>query len=494
MQSRHLIGSMTTLALWLSATGVACSGSAAVPGTGASSGLQESAIPPRTAADTYEKVYTLMRNSGALESITDEEWARMDAIHRPRAQAAGTNEELRSVLEEMIGSLGKSHFALIPQEASAEYLLEEEPLPAEDAEGSGDTEILEEDTAEEAFETSDGPGDGRVGLHARLIDGQVLVTRVDPDSPAERAGIRPGWRLNSIRRLDLSRLTDRYRDQDVASMSGYQANATVNSLLTAEPGTAIPLELVDLRGEVVRREVEAVPFAGEAVRFGNLGSMEVETQVELLDEGDLAAMGIDTGRPIRVGLIRFNTWMVPIMAPIAGAVERFRDEGVDAVVIDLRGNPGGIGGLAMGVGGHFLTEPTNLGTMRNQYGELNFNTNPQTVSASGAPVTPLEVPVFVLVDAMSASTSEIFAGGMKEAGRATIVGRRTPGMALPAVAIDLPNGDVFYYAIASFTLPGGGVIEGAGVTPEVDVQLSTEAFERSTDPDLAAAIGTLNRE
>ena len=155
-----------------------------------------------------------------------------------------------------------------------------------------------------------------------------------------------------------------------------------------------------------------MPFAGEAVRFGNLGSMEVETQVELLDEGDLAAMGIDTGRPIRVGLIRFNTWMVPIMAPIAGAVERFRDEGVDAVVIDLRGNPGGIGGLAMGVGGHFLTEPTNLGTMRNQYGELNFNTNPQTVSASGAPVTPLEVPVFVLVDAMSASTSEIFAGGM----------------------------------------------------------------------------------
>ena len=118
-----------------------------------------------------------MRNSGALESITDEEWARMDAIHRPRAQAAGTNEELRAVLEEMIGSLGKSHFALIPQEASAEYLLEEEPLPAEDAEGSGDTEILEEDTAEEAFETSDGPGDGRVGLHARLIDGQVLVTR-----------------------------------------------------------------------------------------------------------------------------------------------------------------------------------------------------------------------------------------------------------------------------------------------------------------------------
>ncbi|MEC9158335.1 MAG: S41 family peptidase [Planctomycetota bacterium] len=491
MQSRHLIGSMTTLALWLSATGVACSGSAAVPGTGASGGVQESAIPPRTAADTYEKVYTLMRNSGALESITDEEWARMDAIHRPRAQAAGTNEELRAVLEEMIGSLGKSHFALIPQEASAEYLLEEEPLPAEDAEGSGDTEILEEDTAEEAFETSDGPGDGRVGLHARLIDGQVLVTRVDPDSPAERAGIRPGWRLNSIRRLDLSRLTDRYRDQDVASMSGYQANATVNSLLTAEPGTAIPLELVDLRGEVVRREVEAVPFAGEAVRFGNLGSMEVETQVELLDEGDLAAMGIDTGRPIRVGLIRFNTWMVPIMAPIAGAVERFRDEGVDAVVIDLRGNPGGIGGLAMGVGGHFLTEPTNLGTMRNQYGELNFNTNPQTVSASGAPVTPLEVPVFVLVDAMSASTSEIFAGGMKEAGRATVVGRRTPGMALPAVAIDLPNGDVFYYAIASFTLPGGGVIEGADVTPEVDVQLSTEAFGRSTDPDLAAAIDTL---
>ena len=179
------------------------------------------------------------------------------------------------------------------------------------------------------------------------------------------------------------------------------------------------------------------------------------------------------------------------MQPIAKAVEEFRDNEVDAVVIDLRGNPGGIGGLSMGVGGHFLSEPTNLGTMKNSYGELNFNTNPQTISASGAAVTPMEAPLFILIDEMSASTSEIFAGGMKEADRATIVGRRTPGMALPAVAVDLPNGDVFYYAIASFTLPSGDVIEGIGVSPEIPVTLNAESYESSTDPDLAACVKTL---
>ena len=145
----------------------------------------------------------------------------------------------------------------------------------------------------------------------------------------------------------------------------------------------------------------------------------------------------------------------------------------------------------MGVGGHFLREPTSLGTMKNSYGELHFNTNPQTVSVSGNAVEPLEMPLFIIVDSMSASTSEIFAGGMQEAKRATIVGRRTPGMALPAVAIDLPNGDVFYYAIASYTLPSGAVIEGVGVTPQIPVMMTPEEFIESTDPDLAASIKAL---
>ena len=479
MKILHLLGPVMIIAL-----GVPLSDVAALPdGMTASheAVTQDEGISPKTAADTYAKAYKLMRNSGALEAITEAQWAEMEGLYKSRAEAAKTNAELRAVLGEMIASLGKSHFALIPREASAEYLLEEEVQEVQEtAGGSGDVEL------------STGPGDGRLGLHARLVGDRVLITRVDEDSPGGRAGIRPGWRLDAVRTLELSRILDRFQGEDVASMGGYQANATINSLLTGEPGTLVQLELTDLQDRTVTLEVEAEAFTGNVVQFGNLGSMEVETQVELLDDADLAELGVESDRPLRIGLIRFNVWMVPIMQPISEAIERFRDEQVDAVVIDLRGNPGGIGGLAMGVGGHFLTEPTNLGTMKNRYGELNFNTNPQTVSASGNSVTPLEVPVFILVDEMSASTSEIFAAGMKEAERATVVGRRTPGMALPAIAVDLPNGDVFYYAIASFTLPSGEVIEGAGVMPAVKVELDSGAFDASSDPDLAAVVRTLN--
>ena len=95
---------------------------------------------------------------------------------------------------------------------------------------------------------------------------------------------------------------------------------------------------------------------------------------------------------------------------------------------------------------------------------------------------------------MSASTSEIFAGGMQTADRAEVVGRRTPGMALPAVAEELPNGDILYHAIAEFTLPDGATIEGIGISPDVDVDLKPEAFEGSRDPDLRAAVELLLRK
>ncbi len=185
---------------------------------------------------------------------------------------------------------------------------------------------------------------------------------------------------------------------------------------------------------------------------------------------------------------QFDVWMVQIIQPIAQAIEEFRNKEVDAVIIDLRGNPGGVGGLAMGVGGHFLDEPTNLGTMYNSFGELNFNTNPQRVSLSGELVEPLSVPLVVLVDSMSASTSEIFAGGMQDAGRAVVLGRRTPGLALPAVAEELPNGDILYHAIAEFELPSGHPIEGVGVSPDLPVTLDPASFSRSSDPDIRAAV------
>ena len=72
------------------------------------------------------------------------------------------------------------------------------------------------------------------------------------------------------------------------------------------------------------------------------------------------------------------------------------------------------------------------------------------------------------MDEVSCSTSEIFAAGMQEAGRAVVVGRRTPGAALPSFFSKLPNGDFLQWVAGSYHTPRGQVIEGVGVMPDVE--------------------------
>ena len=447
---------------------------------------QDDSFTREIACATFEQVWEMMRNSGALEEISDAEWDSMYETHQSPACNAQTNAELRETLDDMINSLGKSHFSLIPREASVEFVLGVEG-DAEDTVGDDESQSAEE-ASDDDLMTSMGPGDGQTGIDLRLFDGQIRVARVAENSPAARAGVQAGWRVKKIRTFDFDGQRDRLKTIDPSSMEGYQASGMAQALASGEPGTAVPMTFVDEHDQshVIRVPVE--PSRGEMVAFGNLPPMPVSTESMILDVHTLDSMGFEAEESAKIGVIRFNCWMVPIMQPIAAAIENFRSQAVDAVIIDLRGNPGGLGGLSMGVGGHFLKEPTNLGTMKNRFGEMNFNTNPQTISQSGDLVTPLEMPLYILIDSMSASTSEIFAGGMSEAGRATIVGRRSPGMALPAMAIDLPNGDVFYCATASFKLPSGANVEGLGITPDlvIDLENNTQTFRN--DPDLSAAV------
>jgi carboxyl-terminal processing protease len=153
----------------------------------------------------------------------------------------------------------------------------------------------------------------------------------------------------------------------------------------------------------------------------------------------------------------------------------------DGFVIDLRGNPGGIGVMAMGMAGWFIDKPGQLlGTLYMRESTLKFIVNPRVNTFAG--------PVAILVDGASASTSEIMAGGMKDLGRAHIFGTRTAAAALPSVLEMLPNGDGFQYAIANYISEGGKPLEGLGVTPDVEAPVTRKALLEGKDPALDAAI------
>jgi carboxyl-terminal processing protease len=174
------------------------------------------------------------------------------------------------------------------------------------------------------------------------------------------------------------------------------------------------------------------------------------------------------------------------------AIDQFRAH--DAIVIDLRGNPGGLAAMIMGISGHFMSERKPLGTMKTRESELRFTANPRLVSGSGQRVEPYAGPVAILVDGMTGSASECFAGGLQSLGRARVFGQTSMGQALPAFFDKLPNGDVLIHATGDFVTASGTRLEGLGVIPDEPIALTRRDLLAGADPTLSAALNWVDRQ
>ena len=151
------------------------------------------------------------------------------------------------------------------------------------------------------------------------------------------------------------------------------------------------------------------------------------------------------------------------------------------IVVDVRGNPGGIGTMATMFAGFLVDRPgLKLGTMTTRDGSADFTINPQTPHFAGK--------VAILVDGFSLSTSEILARGLQDLGLARVFGQPTPGAALPSTVTRLPNGDLFQFAVADYVSVNGDRLEGVGVTPDEIVPLTRVDLLAGRDAPLDAAL------
>src|SRR5580658_9734349 len=119
--------------------------------------------------DSFEKVWSTVRDKHWQKNPGGLDWQAIHAEFRPKAEQAKNIDEVRGVLKEMLDRLHQTHFGIIP------------------ATIYGDVGVLGDDAV----------GDGSSGIDLRMLDGQAVVTRIDPGSPAERAGVRPGWAVES---------------------------------------------------------------------------------------------------------------------------------------------------------------------------------------------------------------------------------------------------------------------------------------------------------
>lgn len=272
-----------------------------------------------------------------------------------------------------------------------------------------------------------------IGILMQPVDGLITAERVYSGGGAEAAGILPGDRIVAADEHDLAWLP---LDEAGARIRGDEGTSV--RLRVLRPGTPSPLEFT-----VTRRTV----------------SVPTVTTSRLLDDGATAYVAID----------HFER-RTPL--EVATAFDALRAKGARRLILDLRGNPGGLVDAAADTVGLFAPRGAVVARLAGR-----------TRDDSETYRTALDpeyrgTPLAVLIDGGSASASEIVAGALQDHGAAVLVGARTFGKGLVQSIYRLDDTTGLKLTTAHYTLPAGRAIHGKGVEPDVVVGESAEAGTR----------------
>ena len=410
------------------------------------------AVDPEMAVLTFDSAWSRVNASYYDPEFGGLDWAAVRDELRPQAAAASSRAELREVLEEMLSRLGESHFGIISEDV---------------ADALDPTDV----------ESGEVAAPGEPGIELRVVEERLTVWRVREGGPADEAGVRPGWVVDEIGDREVSEwlsALDSLDEGERAAGAMYLARRA-SAALVGPMDEPVTLAVLDEENRAREIQVPRAPPVGQPVRFGNLPTMFTQLDARRIGSG-----------PECVGVVTWNVWMTPIAGPLDRAVSELAD--CRGMILDLRGNPGGVGAMVMGVSGYFMDSREALGVMKTRDNELRFVSNPRRIRTPDGTRPPFDGPLAILVDRLSASTTEIFAAGMQGVGRARLFGETTAGMALPALMIRLPTGDVLMHAFADFTGPDGTRIEGVGAIPDERVGLTREDLLAGVDAPLEAAL------
>jgi carboxyl-terminal processing protease len=428
----------------LAACTAALSGCASAP---ALDGEADEVMQPGIALASFDSLWNVVTDTYVDTTFVATTWREVRDSLRPQAERVTTRKELDALFARTLARIPDSHFYMIP------------------------ASIAPNDSVSKT------DGRGSTGLVVRAVGNRAVVWRVSPGSAADRAGLRPGQIVERVGDRDaaeslrrISMLPEKGRPRALAELL-----QRLNGALAPAVGQQVIVK-VKAGGRSVERRLVAGQAEGRVSQYASLPPIAGLVR--------WARVPIEGNRC--VGTVAFNVWLPALVPDLAHAVDSVRS--CAGVVVDLRGNPGGVGAMVMGFGGYFVDSVKSLGTMRTRQVSLNFVINPQRSRDDGSQMSPFNGPVAILTDALSASTSEIFASGMQRIGRARVFGERSAGAALPALMKRLPSGDVFVHAVADFTDPNGERIEGAGTVPDVEVPLSIEVLEQGRDGPLEAAV------
>lgn len=284
---------------------------------------------------------------------------------------------------------------------------------------------LFEDLQREQSDTSEG-----VGITVALREGVLTLISVREDGPAGRAGVLAG-------------------DQIVR----------INEVLADSVGVAEAMQLLEGRtGEEVRLTLRR-PGTRQFLEFRLAREALTETSVH-----DAMLLTPKLAGNAKIGYVRLSQFTQSTVRDLAAALDELEKAGLQALVLDVRNNPGGLLDSAVAVCGEFLPEGTVVVTTE---GRLAAQNPPpyRTPMRDGRP--PRRFPVAVLINHASASAAEIVAGALQDLKRALVVGTTSFGKGSVQSILPMKNGAAMRLTTAKYYTPSHRTIHEHGVTPDI---------------------------
>jgi carboxyl-terminal processing protease len=278
-----------------------------------------------------------------------------------------------------------------------------------------------------------------LGIEVSMKNGLPTVITAMEDTPAAKAGILSGDQILRINGIS----TERMDLQDAINVLRGPAGAKI-TLTLLRPSTKEIKEYTLQRAEI---KIQSVKGA------------------RLLDS--------ELSGPFKIGYVRLVQFNEPTADELSKALDELQKQGMQALVLDLRNNPGGLLNSAVDVCAQFLPPNTKVVSTQGRVASQQHD-----YSTSGVKKERSNFPMVVLINEGSASGAEIVAGALKDLRRAVLVGETTFGKGSVQNVMQLPDGSAVRFTTAKYYTPSKQVIQGNGVAPNIRVAMTTEQ-ERS---------------
>lgn len=307
--------------------------------------------------------------------------------------------------------------------------------------GDDYTVYMDKKTAQAFNDDLSGSIGSGIGVEMTMRSGRLVVLRVLADNPALRAGMKAGDVITAV---------------DGKSIAGLDLGSVVSKI----------------RGPTGSQVEVTVDRNGKSIDF----TMNRET---------INNQSVDSFVKDNVGVIRILRFDDKTGELARAAAKKLVAEGVKGIVVDLRNNGGGYVSAAKEVASLWLDDKV---IMTERAGDQIIDT-----IKSGRNTTLNGVKTVVIINASSASASEILAGALKDYNQATIMGEKSFGKGSVQKLFDVSDGAIIKITVAKWYTPNGQNINGNGITPDIIVKYDEADFNKGIDTQLDAAIAQIKK-